>query len=80
MSWDTHDIQNALGELFFIIFYNLLNERRKETALTLLFSAVKEVTIMKSLAVLVDTEGWKELLKQFEEWTLFSLAKHAYSA
>lgn len=50
MSQDTHEIQNALGELYFLD--NPLKERRKETALTLLFSAVKEVTIMKSIAVL----------------------------
>lgn len=52
MSQDTHETQNALGELFCFLLDKLLNERREEAALCLMFSAVKDVTVMKSFAVL----------------------------
>lgn len=63
MFQDTHEIQDALGEFcgFWVCFFgggggvgcdHFLNERRKETALTLLFSAVKVVTLTKSITML----------------------------
>lgn len=42
-----------LQQSFFEVFLDkLLNERREEAALNLVFSAVKEVTVMNSFAVL----------------------------
>lgn len=53
---------------------DLLNESKREIAVTLLFSNKQH------RCAVIDSEGWKEPLKQFEESKLFSLAERAYSA